>query len=158
MVGSYSEGTTAKRFRSSNDIMSPMNPTTPRPALWTTASSVWLALLAHPAMADTVKLANGNFMEGKVVRQSKTEVVLDIGYGTAVLRKSDIADLILSPDASVLEAGLGDGGEASGALSDIHDRLQSLRRLRDRARVAKAEEKLLREALPDRAEEDSLAP
>ncbi|MFA5137706.1 MAG: TIGR02281 family clan AA aspartic protease [Elusimicrobiota bacterium] len=47
-------------------------------------------LFAMAAHADTVFLKNGNTMEGLVTRETKEEVELDIGYGSVVLKKSDI--------------------------------------------------------------------
>ncbi|OGR49373.1 MAG: hypothetical protein A2X37_01235 [Elusimicrobia bacterium GWA2_66_18] len=54
--------------------------------------SLALALsLCLPARADIVYLNNGNQMEGKVTSQTRTQITLDIGYGSTVLDKADIA-------------------------------------------------------------------
>jgi len=53
------------------------------------AAALWTAAAA--ARADTVYLTNGNTMEGVVVSKNKTELVLDIGYGTVTLAVSDVA-------------------------------------------------------------------
>lgn len=50
-----------------------------------------LAVLVFPARADTIFLKNGNELEGIVQRESRAEVVLDLGFGTMSLQKSDIA-------------------------------------------------------------------
>lgn len=50
-----------------------------------------LAVLSGPASADTVHLKNGNELEGLVQRQTAGEVILDLGFGTMSLQRSDIA-------------------------------------------------------------------
>jgi clan AA aspartic protease (TIGR02281 family) len=52
------------------------------------------ALAAQDASADTVYLANGNQMKGVVVSRSKTEIVLDIGYGTVTLNAVDVVKVV----------------------------------------------------------------
>lgn len=50
-----------------------------------------LALLAVLASADTVYLKNGNELEGIVQKQGQAEIVLDLGFGTMSLQRTDVA-------------------------------------------------------------------
>lgn len=52
-----------------------------------------LLWLAAAARADTIYLANGNQLEGRVVSQTLTQLTLDIGYGSTVLDKADIVKI-----------------------------------------------------------------
>ena len=56
-----------------------------------------LLAAAAAARADTVELANGNLIEGTIVSQNASEVVVDIGYGTMSLRRTEIAKILRTP-------------------------------------------------------------
>lgn len=50
--------------------------------------------LGLPAHADTVYLKNGNQMDGVITEQSKTQITLDIGYGSTILDRADIEKIV----------------------------------------------------------------
>jgi clan AA aspartic protease (TIGR02281 family) len=102
-------------------------------------------LAAGPARADTVTLSNGSVMEGLIVREDASEVELDIGYGSVILARSDIASVARSTGKAKeeLKARQRDAEFASGrgvpdSGSEIFQKLQSLRLLREKAQDAKA--------------------
>lgn len=47
--------------------------------------------LAQAAWADTVHLKNGNQLEGLIEKETRAEIVLDLGFGTMGLQRSDVA-------------------------------------------------------------------
>ncbi|MCX5788281.1 MAG: TIGR02281 family clan AA aspartic protease [Elusimicrobia bacterium] len=56
-------------------------------------STVALLAAAAAVRADTVELTNGNRIEGVIVSQNASEIVVDIGYGTVSLRRTEIAGI-----------------------------------------------------------------
>ncbi len=52
--------------------------------------------LALPARADTVYFHNGNQMEGVITAETRTRITLDIGYGSTILNRADIAKITRS--------------------------------------------------------------
>ncbi len=51
------------------------------------------AALASVASGDTIKLTNGGTLEGVVLRETETSVVVKLKYGTVTLSKSDVASI-----------------------------------------------------------------
>lgn len=56
-------------------------------------AGIVLALLAGALRADTIVLNNGSRLEGVVLRETATEVVLQFGTGSTTLRRSTIASI-----------------------------------------------------------------
>jgi aspartyl protease family protein len=53
------------------------------------------ALLAAIALrADTIELRNGSRLEGVVIRETPTEIVLQLGTGSTTLRRSSVASIV----------------------------------------------------------------
>lgn len=59
--------------------------------LWAMAASAVLA------RADTIRLKNGNEMEGVVTAQTRDEITLDFGYGSTVIPRADIDKIVRAP-------------------------------------------------------------
>jgi len=60
-----------------------------------------LVFIAATAFADTVYLNNGGRITGKVIKDNGPTVTIDLGSGTVVLNKSDIARIKI--DEEVLQ-------------------------------------------------------
>lgn len=70
-----------------------------RPARFFLASALPV-LLAAAAAADVLRLKNGGVMEGAVVSETRTAVVLDVGYGTVSVDKAEIASIAKAGEAA----------------------------------------------------------
>ncbi|RME74687.1 MAG: hypothetical protein D6776_04750, partial [Planctomycetota bacterium] len=55
-------------------------------------AAAWLAAAPRPAAADTVRLANGNELEGRIVEESATEIVLETGGGRLRIPRAEIVE------------------------------------------------------------------
>lgn len=102
-------------------------------------------MAAAPVLADTVQLSNGNSMEGLIVREDRSELELDIGYGTVVLRKAEVVRVVRSSakEKGALRERQRDAGFASGrgvppSCREVFERFESLRSLREKALDARA--------------------
>ncbi len=62
-----------------------------------TGSALALVVLCHVANADTVRLKNGNTIDGQIVKEDETMVVMKIDGGQAIFLKAEIASIIRSP-------------------------------------------------------------
>ncbi|MBI5209773.1 MAG: retroviral-like aspartic protease family protein [Elusimicrobia bacterium] len=118
----------------------------------------------RPAWADTVQLKNGNVLEGVVLRETKTGVEIDIGYGTVSVLRENIAEIrrAAGPEAAALKGRLkrsefDAGRRVPSDARDVFERLQVLRALREKAIDARArKEKLALEQFRLEAETQSL--
>ncbi len=118
-------------------------------------------LLAAAARADTVYLANGNTMKGVVVSRGKTQIVLDIGYGTVTLNAADVVKIVrgTGADAGLKSARYSAGEKIPAGAQALDERYRQAESRRERALDAKAQDKTLaaedadiRRRLPDEKE------
>jgi clan AA aspartic protease (TIGR02281 family) len=99
-----------------------------------------LLILSVPARADSVFLKNGNEVKGLIVSQTKTEVEVDIGYGSVTLQRADIERIVRSPNARKevqkrqFEAGL----KVPAGAEKLNELYQAVKELRDKAHAAKS--------------------
>lgn len=106
-----------------------------------------LALLPAAARADEVLLKTGRAMEGIIRSETKSELTLDFGYGTTVLRKSDIESITRSSaqQRQALQRRFLGQAAQSGALEpppgaeELARLLEAARRSREAARDARRE-------------------
>ncbi|MFA6317521.1 MAG: retropepsin-like aspartic protease [Elusimicrobiota bacterium] len=103
------------------------------------------ALAAVPARADTVTLSNGSVMEGLIVREDASELELDLGAGSVVLFKSDIASVARSTGKAKeelenqrREAAFASGRGVPDSASEVFARFQELRKLGEKDSEARA--------------------
>jgi clan AA aspartic protease (TIGR02281 family) len=116
-----------------------------------------LALLPAAARADEVLLKTGRAMEGIIQSETESELTLDFGYGTTVLRKSDIESIRRSSakQRQALKRRFLGQAAKSGALEpppgaeELSGLLETARRSREAAQDARRE----REDLLGRREE-----
>jgi clan AA aspartic protease (TIGR02281 family) len=99
-----------------------------------------LLALAATASADTVYLANGNQMEGTIVSQSASEIVLDIGYGTVPLKRSRIRRIVRSRSASreLEQRGFEAGRDVPEGFASIHRLYEAASAAREKALEARS--------------------
>ena len=62
-----------------------------------TGSALALLLLSQLAHADTIRLKNGNTIDGQILTEDDTKVMIKIGGGQAMFLKAEIASIIRSP-------------------------------------------------------------
>lgn len=117
--------------------------------------------LAAAARADTVFLANGNTMKGVVVSRSKTQIVLDIGYGTVTLNATDVLRIVRGTGAvaKLTHARFSAGEKIPAGAQALDETYRRAESRREKALDAKAQDKTLatedadiRRRLPDEKE------
>ncbi|NNN05646.1 MAG: retroviral-like aspartic protease family protein [Elusimicrobia bacterium] len=120
-----------------------------------------LLLLASAARGDTVYLANGNTMKGVVVSRGKTQIVLDIGYGTVTLNAADVVKIVrgTGADAGLKSARFSAGEKIPAGARTLDETYRRAESRREKALDAKAQDKTLaaedadiRRRLPDEKE------
>jgi clan AA aspartic protease (TIGR02281 family) len=106
-------------------------------------------LAAASARADTIYLANGNTMKGVVVSRSRSEIVLDIGYGTVTLAPSDVVKIVRGsaqgPEAAadMRRAGFESGEKVPKGAEELDAVYRRVEALREKALDAKTQSQAL---------------
>lgn len=117
-------------------------------------------LLAQTAWADTIHLKNGNQLEGLIAKETRAEIVLDLGFGTMSLQRSDVARIQRSSPKGRAELKrihrhkfFDSGRWVPSEYKDLFARYQELGAAREAAREARGRRDALLEEQSDLVQE-----
>jgi aspartyl protease family protein len=104
--------------------------------------------------ADVIELKNGRSLEGLITQESRAELVLDFGYGSTVVKRSEIAGIRRSSaeersriETEHLSRAVESGTLIPGGCEEFASLLQQTRKARESSQDARAEEKAVQDEL-----------